>query len=298
MVRGASKWICGESGEWKKIDDTVIRSNPDEAYLPRCRPRCGERLVKDPATEPLISGGKLVAKIGGWPWMVFIDFKDDRRKNHFPNLFYSKVERLEQVQHDPIDVWLGLQDRYNDNFNFTQKLQAVPNKRSLAAEYGFSSTHDGDIAVLKLNKPAKLSYYVHPICIPRSPSEKQPQQQYYRDYKNAIVIGWGKTESENYSQHLLKTRVGIKNHDVCVQRYRDVGIITENMICAGFDHSANDACKGDAGGPLMTKSPRNIWYLSGVVSFGDSNACGYAGLSGVYTDVGKYSEFIESQMED
>nr|XP_039250841.1 mannan-binding lectin serine protease 2-like isoform X3 [Styela clava] len=316
MTAGAARWVCEDSKQWEKIDDSVVVPNPVENDMPKCRPRCGERLVKDPAIESQIAGGKPVKEHGGWPWMVFVDLKGNRPealdgggrtgRDYCGGTLVDEMTVVTAAhciapleQEDPIDVWAGLLDRYDDNFNFTQKFEAVPNKRSWPAEYGHAARYDADIATIKLNKPVELSYYVHPICVPRSPAEKTMPQKYYNERKNAVVVGWGKTESGNFSQHLLKTRVGIQNRDTCVERYRQDNLetVTENMICAGFEQSQNDACKGDSGGPFMTKNARNKWFLSGVVSFGDKNACGHAETPGVYTDVGKYMEFIESNLE-
>lgn len=34
---------------------------------------CGRRLVQDDALATHVSGGKQVTKLGGWPWMAFVD---------------------------------------------------------------------------------------------------------------------------------------------------------------------------------------------------------------------------------
>lgn len=55
----------------------------------------------------------------------------------------------------------------------------------------------------------------------------------------------------------------------------------------------------------MTRTGRNkaaVWYLSGVTSFGDErltdgkSRCGAGETYGVYTDVGKVMDFIETHL--
>lgn len=69
--------------------------------------------------------------------------------------------------------------------------------------------------------------------------------------------------------------------------------MTDNQICAGGVF-AEDACRGDSGGPLMMLRPDGIWESVAVVSFG--YGCGRDGWPGVYTSVVSYSDWILSTM--
>ncbi|XP_019760453.2 proclotting enzyme [Dendroctonus ponderosae] len=140
-----------------------------------------------------------------------------------------------------------------------------------------------DIAILKLDRPARKSKYIIPLCVP--PPELE-QEQFAG--KRSTVVGWGTTfyggkESTVQRQAILPVW---RNED-CNQAYFQP--ITSNFICAGYAEGGTDACQGDSGGPLMLNW-ESKWIQVGVVSFG--NKCGEPGYPGVYTRVTKYLDWI------
>lgn len=70
--------------------------------------------------------------------------------------------------------------------------------------------------------------------------------------------------------------------------------MTDRQICAGGVF-AEDACRGDSGGPLMLRRPDGVWETVAVVSFG--YGCGRDGWPGVYTSVANYIDWIESTLQ-
>lgn len=92
-------------------------------------------------------------------------------------------------------------------------------------------------------------------------------------------------EGGGASASLYKVDVPIVDRDTCNDAYG--GDITDGMVCAGLEAGGKDACQGDSGGPLTIDGT-----LVGVVSWG--NGCARPGYYGVYSNVGKFADWIES----
>ncbi|XP_075974162.1 phenoloxidase-activating enzyme 1-like [Anticarsia gemmatalis] len=145
-----------------------------------------------------------------------------------------------------------------------------------------------DIGIVRLAKRATFSYYVQPICLVDESERLTPGN-------DVFVAGWGKTLDGRNSPIKLKLGLPIFKKDDCVSKYRTLGaVLGENQLCAGGAF-AEDACRGDSGGPLMKKRPDGVWETVGVVSFG--YGCGRDGWPGVYTSVAGYIDWIKSTLQ-
>lgn len=145
------------------------------------------------------------------------------------------------------------------------------------------------------------------------------------------IIGWGTTEDPGSAAPTLReSTVAMVDRNVCnnnvvvtrlnhivgelrfelklddnkIQEFLDrVGkyagpIVTDSMICAGVPAvregttQVTGVCHGDSGGPLFTLAGDNKWTQVGIVSWGEG--CGRPLLHGVYTRLGKYSDWVTS----
>lgn len=70
--------------------------------------------------------------------------------------------------------------------------------------------------------------------------------------------------------------------------------ISARMFCAGYDEIAKDACKGDSGGPHVTRY-HDTYFVTGIVSWGEG--CARRGKYGVYTQVSKFIRWIRDGIE-
>lgn len=154
-----------------------------------------------------------------------------------------------------------------------------------------------DIALIHLEIPVNITDYVKPVNLSTKFADT-------KTFRKCIVAGWGATEDGVFPDVLQHTEVKIQNGRECSipfdsdssfipqleSIYIDPSFNEDLMICAGSETS--DACEGDSGGPLYCTddlSQRHV--LVGVVSSGQPNCT--AGLSGVYTRISAYTQWIE-----
>uniref|UniRef100_K7F5M9 Coagulation factor VII n=1 Tax=Pelodiscus sinensis TaxID=13735 RepID=K7F5M9_PELSI len=153
-----------------------------------------------------------------------------------------------------------------------------------------SDNYNGDIALLYLSSDVVFNEYVLPICLP-SPNLATLLTA---EGTKGMVSGWGSTHARGPgTRFLMKVKLPIVSMETC--RQSTAKLITDNMFCAGYADKAQDACKGDSGGPFAV-SYRDTWYLLGIVSWGEG--CAEAGKYGAYTRVANYVPWIKEVFEN
>jgi secreted trypsin-like serine protease len=144
-----------------------------------------------------------------------------------------------------------------------------------------------DIALIRLKTPATYNTMVAPVCLPLS---KELQEKNLTSHI-LWAVGWGVTEHKVPSQIKLKVDLPVVDIKKCTSLY-GMKLVWENQICAGGE-LGKDSCQGDSGGPLMKNvagEHNDFWYIAGVVSYGKK--CGLADTQAIYTNVGKYMDWI------
>lgn len=112
------------------------------------------------------------------------------------------------------------------------------------------------------------------------------------DGSPVTVIGWGMTaEQGSGSDLLLQVSLPILDNARC-HDLPSYGNVTENMICALS--AGRGTCQGDSGGPLFQSLDGQETQV-GVVSW--SVGCAKANAPSVYTNVGKYRDWIAQASE-
>jgi secreted trypsin-like serine protease len=153
---------------------------------------------------------------------------------------------------------------------------------------------------------------------------------------DAIVAGWGLTDTGEYPRYLQTTNLELVGNDACgdgikaiyaadlkstvsqlAQRYKidDADVarigdelvrsmgdpITANMFCAGVETGVRDTCYGDSGGPLLVRRDGGYVQL-GIVSWGEGPSdsevkCGHADVYGVYSRIASFRDWIQSHLD-
>lgn len=99
--------------------------------------------------------------------------------------------------------------------------------------YNFSNPNKvNDIAVITLLEPVPFTDFVRTICLPINGGRHDAS------YRSLTVAGFGKTETENHSDRLLKAELDIYDLARCKIKYRVQGrLIQDSQICAIRENS-------------------------------------------------------------
>ncbi|XP_021957380.1 serine protease 27 [Folsomia candida] len=154
----------------------------------------------------------------------------------------------------------------------------------------FTEQYDYDFALLRLEKKIDLtaSDSPTPICLP---PPNLPDATF--EDTNPWVVGWGMPDENagGTTRVLQKLSVPILPLKRC-QKWLP-GLVTQRMICAGFEEGKKDACTGDSGGPLILKQSNKQWWQIGIVSWGEGCA-GYH-KPGLYSRVTEMHQWLSYQ---
>ena len=115
----------------------------------------------------------------------------------------------------------------------------------------------------------------------------------------SMVTGWVHTDDELTNRQPLPDRMQgvdlpVVDNRTCAAAMSDLGEVTDEMVCAGYEQGGLDACQGFSGSPLVVPGGVTGWSQLGIASWGESS-CGKAGTYGVYTRVAPYIDWIQEQ---
>ncbi|NXF17675.1 TM11E protease, partial [Rhodinocichla rosea] len=233
-----------------------------------------------------ITGGQR-AREGEWPWQASIQLDGTHRcgASIISNTWLVTAAHCFRGVRDP--------RRWTASFGILlrpPKQKKLVRKIIVHERYGdVLLDHEYDVAVVELASPIEFTSDVHSVCLPEA-------SHIFPDNASCFVTGWGALENDGecYSVNQLRqAEVRIISTAVCNRRQVYSGAITAGMLCAGYLDGQVDACQGDSGGPLVHANSRGIWYLVGIVSWGDE--CGKPNKPGVYTRVTYYRNWIHSK---
>ncbi|XP_054422709.1 transmembrane protease serine 11D-like, partial [Pteronotus mesoamericanus] len=243
---------------------------------------CGARPDLMTLSEERVIGGTK-AEEGDWPWQVSLRLNN---VHHCGGILISNIWVLTAAHcfrsnSDP-NRWTAT---FGISTIFPQERRRV-NTILIHNNYN-PGTHENDIAVVRLDRPITFNKNIHMVCLPEATQNILPGS-------TAYVTGWGsETYGGNTVSDLEQGRVYIISNDVCNAPISYDGAVFPGMLCAGLPQGGVDACRGDSGGPLVQEDSRRLWFLVGIVSWGDQ--CGLADKPGVYTRVTAYRHWITQQ---
>ncbi|GJQ76901.1 hypothetical protein Trydic_g17529 [Trypoxylus dichotomus] len=184
----------------------------------------------------------------------------------------------------PVMVRLGKIDLLGDADNTSPQNISV---QEVIVHPDYNHAHGlNDIALLRLKKPAVLSFYVTPICLNTN-----------TDIQDKLIVGgWGyiNETTEETSRFLQKAYVFPYELDKCNETYfnspRSRTILPMHLCARYLGRLPQNTCKGDSGGPMQIEKYGRKPFLVGITSFG--RACAGPTPS-VYTRVSEFVDWIE-----
>jgi len=226
---------------------------------------------------------------GAWPWQVQL-----RYRNNFlcggtlvsPYYIVTAAHCLSGRRKAAyFTVALG-----DHNRNITEASETVYKVRNFYIHGGYSRPNIGmnDIAIIKLEKPVKMTDKIQRICLPDVNEELSDGTECY-------ITGWGKTKHPAYDGARVLQQASLKTvgYETCKKWNENMKrVVSKSMLCAGDLVSPKSGCHGDSGGPFVCKKPDGRWFLHGVVSWGSPICNSKHGYS-VFTKVSHYRSWLD-----
>ncbi|KAG8283301.1 serine-type endopeptidase activity protein [Homalodisca vitripennis] len=246
------------------------------------------------------------AELGTWPWMAALGYRSYRKTFVLDcggslvsdRYVVTAAHCVAKIINNPLYVVrlgdLDLDDTVADGASPID----VPIERAIAYDNYNTTTHSGDIGLVKLKHRVQYTTLIRPICLPESDTFGSSSLV----GESCDIAGWGRTAHKNpravVVTHLQEARVDITDKNNCSNAYRrfHTTVIDDGVICA-ISPIGQDACQGDSGGPLMLTSLVGgsfNFYLLGVVSHGYK--CAEPGYPGIYSKVVFYMDWIKKNM--
>ncbi|KAH9509655.1 Transmembrane protease serine 3 [Bulinus truncatus] len=166
--------------------------------------------------------------------------------------------------------------------SYTSSTSHIFSVSNILYHSGYVKNTKDDIALMKLTRAVNLNDRdIQHVCLP-SPNE---------DFSGQVCVatGWGDlVEGDNQTpDQLHEVNLPIVNQQLCAYY---MGHFDSGLLCAGNTLGGVDTCQGDSGGPLVCQR-NGVWKIAGVVSHGVG--CARKGYYGFYTDVAKYTSWIQ-----
>ena len=114
------------------------------------------------------------------------------------------------------------------------------------------------------------------------------------DGTDCVVTGWGIVNIQNNARPAVLQQANLQMISDQQCRLANPIQIDKTMICAGVAQGGTDACQGDSGGPLVCIGPGSVYFLQGVVSWGDD--CAVQGNYSVFAKVKYFLAWIGKQI--
>ncbi|XP_047486873.1 mannan-binding lectin serine protease 1-like isoform X2 [Penaeus chinensis] len=216
-----------------------------------CEKVCGK--ASESAGASKIVGGE-ASTPGEYPWMVFLSIIDGDLSYLCGGSILTTshiITAAHCVDYDSPQV-IVVAGEHNVNKEDETITQIIRGKKITMHPKFNSKTQANDIAIITLKSSLEWTENVGPICLP-------PDNTF--ENRKAVIIGWGLLDypGSTFPDELQEAAVTVSDHKECKESYAFSNFpVTDKHICAA--DPGRDSCRGDSGGPLMTKE-NGVWVL-------------------------------------
>ncbi|XP_075708039.1 transmembrane protease serine 12 [Rhinoderma darwinii] len=253
---------------------------------------CGQGPLVDTLGSRIIGGHDALP--GAWPWQVSLQYFIFGY-GYRPLCGGSLIHKIWVMT--AAHCFIGKRSQkywravfgVNDILNPDKDKQTSQIKQIITHKNFDTKTMDNDLALLELANPVEYTDYIQPVCLATGVLHLDPLTQ-------CFITGWGTTSSGGESSDILQeAQIDRIPTSLCNSSGWYNGLVTDNMICAGFEDGGVDTCQGDSGGPFVCYIAESAsFYQLGITSFG--YGCAEAHYPGVYTRVENYASWMVMQI--
>ncbi|XP_076458361.1 serine protease hepsin-like [Babylonia areolata] len=268
------------------------RAEPEGCTPRSLVPDCGHPAVQ-PASSRVVGGHEALR--GAWPWTVALT-KDDFATCGGAIITDRVIMTAAHCFEDPISQnassWKALAGMHNLH-RTDQGQMAFSVEKIIMHERYQHKTVENDIALLIVKDRIPFTTFIRPICMPHGAAVTSPVPV----GTPCLLAGWGRTKGTGPEGVLMEVTLPVISDQVCGQPgWYYHHFIPQKTFCAGYEGGGKDACVGDSGSPLISKSDDGRWYVNGIASWG--YGCAEPRWPGVYTNVTDYLPWIHTQLVD
>uniref|UniRef100_A0A1Q3FJ37 CLIP domain-containing serine protease n=2 Tax=Culex tarsalis TaxID=7177 RepID=A0A1Q3FJ37_CULTA len=149
-----------------------------------------------------------------------------------------------------------------------------------------------DIALLRLTEPVATNSWVRPVCLPERSIPAKGDDQVF------TLAGWGNNGCGNTSRYKVRSKLNALSQDQCKSNL-PAGFRRANEYLCTVPVNEGDKCHADSGGAVTsTRQVAGVGVvheLAGILNH--MKECHASKPIGIFTNVGQYTEWIVSKLE-